>query len=91
MIHSDKFSTNVAAIILIFGPLVKVLRMVDNDDKAEMGYLYETTDRAKESIKKNVSVRQCQKWRNIIDKIWKRQLYRPIHGACNIFLIITQL
>ena len=81
MIHSDKFWANVAAIILVFGPLVKVLRMVDNDDKAEMGYLYEAMDRAKELIKKNVGSRQYQRWWNIIDKRWERQLHRPIHAA----------
>jgi hypothetical protein len=31
-------------------PLLKVLRMVDSDEKAAMGYIYEAMDQAKEEI-----------------------------------------
>lgn len=36
-------------------PLVKVLRMVDSEEKAAMGYIYEEMDRAKEKIRTNFS------------------------------------
>ena len=32
-------------------PLVRVLRLVDGDEKPAMGYLYEAMDKAKENIK----------------------------------------
>jgi len=34
-------------------PLVKVLRMVDSDEKATMGYIYEEMDYAKDKIRTN--------------------------------------
>ena len=34
--------------------LVKVLRLVDGDEKPSMGYLYEAMDKAKENIKSKV-------------------------------------
>ena len=34
-------------------PLIKVLRLVDSDEKPAMGFLYEAMDRAKEQIQKN--------------------------------------
>jgi len=36
-------------------PLVKVLRLVDNEKKPAMGYIYEAMDRAKETIEKSFS------------------------------------
>jgi hypothetical protein len=33
-------------------PLIKVLRLVDSDEKPAMGFIYEEMDRAKESIQK---------------------------------------
>ncbi|KAF3774025.1 hypothetical protein EJ110_NYTH51916 [Nymphaea thermarum] len=35
-------------------PLVKVLRLVDSEDKPSIGYLYESMDRAKEAIRDNM-------------------------------------
>ena len=80
MIHSDKFWKDIASIIVVFEPLVKVLRLVDSDDKADMGYLYEAMDRAKEAIKKNIG-RDYKKWWGIIDRRWDRQLHQDIHAA----------
>ena len=35
-------------------PLVRVLCLVDGDEKPAMGYLYEAMDKAKEEIKKRL-------------------------------------
>ena len=40
--------------ISIFGSLINVLRMLDSDDKAKMGYLYETMDHAKKSTRQHL-------------------------------------
>ncbi|XP_077229525.1 uncharacterized protein LOC143862371 [Tasmannia lanceolata] len=64
-------------------PLVKVLRLVDLDERPAMGYIYEAMDRAKEAIAKNlgnIKKKYEQIW-NIIDERWDRQLYRPLHAA----------
>ncbi|XP_027120522.1 uncharacterized protein LOC113766354 [Coffea eugenioides] len=39
----------------ITSPLIKVLRMVDSDEKPAMGFLYKAIDQAKEEIKQNVN------------------------------------
>lgn len=80
LIHGESYWEKIVNITCIIRPLVKVLRMVDSDDKADMGHLYEAMDRAKEEIKKNVH-RGYKKWWAIIDKRWDRQLHRPLH-AC---------
>ncbi|KAJ6849267.1 uncharacterized protein M6B38_269760 [Iris pallida] len=54
--------------------------MVDSDDKAEMGHLYEAMDRAKFMIKENVG-KGYKKWWTMIDKRWNNQLHQDIHAA----------
>jgi hypothetical protein len=84
-IFSNEFWSSVCSCMQIFEPLVKVLRMVDSDDKAQMGYLYEAIGKAKDEIKKNV--RGYRKWLEIIDKRWDNTLNRDIHAAgISIFL-----
>ncbi|GKC22712.1 importin subunit beta-1 [Tanacetum coccineum] len=48
-ILSDGFWRNVAYVLKLTGPLVKVLRIVDGDKKPAMGYIYEAMDRLKET------------------------------------------
>ncbi|GFS41440.1 hypothetical protein Acr_00g0074340 [Actinidia rufa] len=76
-------------------PLIKVLRLVDSDEKLAMGrlvdsdekpamgFLYEAMDRAKEQIQKdfnNVQKRYEPIW-DIIDKRWESQLHHLLHDA----------
>jgi len=42
-------------------PLVQVLRLVDEDDKNDMRYLYEAIDNAKERMKRKM-LRAYKKW-----------------------------
>lgn len=64
-------------------PLVKVLRMVDSEEKAYMGYIYEEMGRAKEKIRTNFNgaARSYNSLWKIIDDRWDRQLHRPLHAA----------
>ncbi|KAJ6792561.1 Uncharacterized protein M6B38_238260 [Iris pallida] len=80
LIDSQTYWRDIAGVTVIFGPLVKVLRMVDSDNKAEMGHLYEAMDRAKFMIKKNVG-KWYKKWWTMIDKRWNNQLHQDIHAA----------
>ena len=50
LVYTDSFWEGVEEVCSISEPLLKVLRLVDND-KPAMGYLYEAMDRAKESIR----------------------------------------
>ncbi|KAJ6815255.1 uncharacterized protein M6B38_135255 [Iris pallida] len=80
LINSQTYWRDVAGVTAIFGPLAKVLRMVDSDNKAEMGHLYEAMGRAKFMIKKKVG-KGYKKWGIIIDKRWNNQLHQYIHAA----------
>ncbi|XP_077241896.1 uncharacterized protein LOC143882271 [Tasmannia lanceolata] len=69
-------------ILNISEPLVRVLRLVDRQDKLAMGYLYEAMDKAKENIKERLKKKSDYNpiWR-IIDQRWDRQLHSPLHAA----------
>ncbi|KAH9330541.1 hypothetical protein KI387_002649, partial [Taxus chinensis] len=69
-------------IVLLSKPLVRVLRLVD-EDKSPMGYLHEAMDRAKESIMNkldNNKANYMPLW-EMVDNIWDRQMYSPLHVA----------
>ena len=66
--------------------MVKVLRLVDGD-KPTMGYLYETMDRAKESIcayyqdMGDQGKERLQMIWGVIDERWNNTLHHPIHDV----------
>ncbi|XP_058754431.1 uncharacterized protein LOC131627609 [Vicia villosa] len=64
-------------------PLLKVLRMVDSDEKPAMGYIYEAMDKAKEQIQTsyNNKRKSYQSLWKIIDNRWDKQLHSPLHVA----------
>ncbi|XP_058002223.1 uncharacterized protein LOC110636882 [Hevea brasiliensis] len=77
------FWTNIVYILKIFGPLIRVLKLVDGEKMPTMGYIYEAMDRAKEAIAKSFDENE-EKYRTIfeiIDKRWESQLHRPLHIA----------
>ena len=47
------FWNSVVYTLKVMGPLVKVLRLVDDERKPSMGYIYEAMDKAKEIINKS--------------------------------------
>nr|KYP44042.1 hypothetical protein KK1_034465 [Cajanus cajan] len=62
-------------------PLVKVLRLVDSDEKSVMGFIYEEMDQAKERIQDSFRGDESSYiplW-EIIDQRWDKQLHRPLH------------
>ncbi|RVW84813.1 hypothetical protein CK203_048616 [Vitis vinifera] len=60
-------------------PLVKVLKLVDQDKKLTLSIIYEAMDRAKLAIK--ASVKQWEKYWEVIDRRWEGQLHRHLHAA----------
>ncbi|XP_070031283.1 uncharacterized protein [Nicotiana tomentosiformis] len=82
IILSYSFWNNVLHALKIGGPLVKVLRLVDGEQKPPMGYLYEAMDRAKEAIQASFTDEQkYAKVFQIIDARWSEQLHRPLHAT----------
>ncbi|XP_073269387.1 uncharacterized protein [Primulina huaijiensis] len=60
-------------------PLVKVLKLVDQDNKPTLSIIYEAMDRAKLSIKE--SVKDWQLYWDVIDERWYNQLHQHLHAA----------
>ncbi|XP_030934976.1 uncharacterized protein LOC115960295 [Quercus lobata] len=70
-------------IVKVSEPLVRVLRLVDGDEKPAMGYLYEAMDKAKEEIKRRLKnkVSLYGHYVRVIDTRWDKQLHSPLHAA----------
>ncbi|XP_060170974.1 uncharacterized protein LOC132601945 [Lycium barbarum] len=67
---SYTFWNNVVHALKIGGPLIKVLHLVDGEQKPPMGYLFEAMDRVKDSIRKSFS--DPHKYAKVFDIIDKR-------------------
>ncbi|XP_065865459.1 uncharacterized protein [Euphorbia lathyris] len=80
---SAHFWKNVLYIMKIFGPLVRVLRLVDGEKKPPMGYIYEAMGKAKEAIAKafDHKLASYQNIYDIIDHRWDKQLHQPLHAV----------
>ncbi|GKV47791.1 hypothetical protein SLEP1_g54653 [Rubroshorea leprosula] len=83
VLEDKEFWSNCIVVVKINEPLVRVLRLVDNEEKPSMGYLYEAIDKAKETIKKNFNNRlsHYMPYINVIDARLDKQLYSPLHAA----------
>lgn len=83
VLKSRKFWPGVAYVIRTIKPLVMVLRMVDSEQFPPMGFIYESMDRAKEEIAKNMGNDESKYkaiW-DIIDARWDKQLHTHLHAA----------
>ncbi|KAA0052326.1 hypothetical protein E5676_scaffold113G001490 [Cucumis melo var. makuwa] len=77
------FWTTIVFALKVSGPLVRVLKLVDDEKKPPMGFIYEAMDRAKEAIAKSFNNNE-EKYKDIstiIDRRWELQLLRPLHAA----------
>ncbi|XP_076923830.1 uncharacterized protein LOC143586091 [Bidens hawaiensis] len=56
--------------------------LVDTEKKPSMGYIYDSVDRAKKQIKKNVTdVKLVTKLLGMIQSRWSDQLHHPLHAV----------
>ncbi|XP_075103752.1 uncharacterized protein LOC142178319 [Nicotiana tabacum] len=82
IILSPSFWNNMVHTLKINGPLVKVFRLVDGEQRPPMGYLYEAIDRAKEAIQASFSDQiKYKRVFEIIDKRRNSKLHSPLHAA----------
>ncbi|ERM98972.1 hypothetical protein AMTR_s00226p00025200, partial [Amborella trichopoda] len=66
-------------VIFVTEPLVRVLRLVDSDDKPAMGFLFDAMRHAREAIfENNIWTEEILE---IADRRWRDQLHRDIHAA----------
>ncbi|XP_042049334.1 uncharacterized protein LOC121794979 [Salvia splendens] len=80
------FWENVVCILKVMEPLVRVLRLVVGEKKLAMGYIYESMEKAKETIRGSFEKNE-QRYRDIfkiIDDRWNCQLHSPLHEAGHI-------
>ena len=78
VVLSTDFWTKAQDIMKVFEPIVKVLRLVDGDEKPTMGFIYEAVDRAKRAIEQNC--RYHTHYNAIVDRRW-RFLHSDLHSA----------
>ncbi|XP_057760265.1 uncharacterized protein LOC130980622 [Arachis stenosperma] len=64
-------------------PLVHVLRIVDSEDRAAMGFLYQAMYKAREDMVKRFQKRKrvVEPYLKILDSRWDLQLKRNLHAA----------
>ena len=81
VLEDHEFWTQCYHIVKITEPLVRVLRLVNGDEKPAMGYLYEAMVRAKEEIKVRMKykVSLYGPYVQVIDARWDKQLYSHLH------------
>jgi len=72
-----------ASIVRMTEPLVRVLRIVDSDDRPAMRYLYEAIHSVKEEMLRRFQrkMTEVQPFLNIINNRWDEQLYRKLYAA----------
>lgn len=81
LIRDNKFGAIVEKIFKVFEPLVKLLCLVNSNDKPTIN---EVMDWAKQAIQENC--RYPQEYLKIINARWNEQLHHPQHVAGNIIL-----
>ncbi|KAK4385538.1 hypothetical protein Sango_2677800 [Sesamum angolense] len=79
IVLTERFWKKARECCAVMEPLVRVLKAVDQDKKPTLCIIYEAMDRAKMTIK--ASVRKWEKYWEIIDDRWYRQLHRHLHAA----------
>ncbi|XP_058767770.1 uncharacterized protein LOC131641485 [Vicia villosa] len=79
----SSFWSKCADIVKITEPLVRVLRIVDSEDKPAMGYLYRAMYKAREEIEKRFrrNKLKVEPYLKILDNRWDAQLRKNLHAA----------
>lgn len=83
LVGDNSFWTEAGIALKATLPVVHVLCLINQADKPQVGYIYETMDQLKETIKdefKNKKSQYMPFWK-AIDEIWDNYLHSPIHGA----------
>ncbi|KAL3506501.1 hypothetical protein ACH5RR_031883 [Cinchona calisaya] len=87
LVADCSFWTGAEMVLKATIPLVRVIDLITRNNEPQLGYIYETMDQAKETIKeefKNKKSKYMPFWK-AIDKIWNRYLHSPLHAAGYFF------
>ncbi|KAF1868189.1 hypothetical protein Lal_00018708 [Lupinus albus] len=79
----SNFLKQCADIVKITKPLVRVLRIVDNEDKPAMSFLYQTLFKARHEMERRFQKNntKIKPYLEIMDSRWDLQLKRNLHAA----------
>ncbi|RVW46411.1 hypothetical protein CK203_081776 [Vitis vinifera] len=83
IILDNRFWNDCLIVVNLMSPLMRVLRIVDCDERSSMGYVYEGMYRVRLGIKKlfNYNERLYKPYTEIIKQCWDQQLKKSIHSA----------
>ncbi|KAK4583897.1 hypothetical protein RGQ29_021854 [Quercus rubra] len=83
IILDNQFWNDCHVIVHIMSSLIRLLRIVDSDEKSAMGCVYDGMYKVIDGIKKNFKdkKRLWEPYVNIIKDRWDNQFYRDIHAA----------
>ncbi|RVX06676.1 hypothetical protein CK203_029482 [Vitis vinifera] len=83
IILDNRFWNNCLIVVNLMSPLMRLLRIVDCDERPSMGYVYEGMYRVRLGIKKlfNYNKRLYKPYTEIIKQRWDQQLKKSIHSA----------
>ncbi|RYR50051.1 uncharacterized protein [Arachis hypogaea] len=83
IILDSKFWKNCVTMVKIVGPFIKLLRLVDADEKPSLGYVYEGMQRAKIAIKTMFRNRKVAytPYTSILKIRWDKHLKLDLHAA----------
>ncbi|XP_075675191.1 uncharacterized protein LOC142644472 [Castanea sativa] len=83
VLEDKEFWLQCQQIVKISEPLVRLLRLVNRDEKPSMGYLYEAMDKAKENTEARLKnkISAYIPFTSVIDARWDKQLQSPLHAA----------
>ena len=82
VVLNNSFWDKAHMVCKLHAPISKVLKMVDGEKQATMGYVFEGMRRSKLAIEA-ACPRAHKKYCNIIDDRWKRQMIQDIHITGN--------
>ncbi|KAL2532982.1 BED-type domain-containing protein [Abeliophyllum distichum] len=79
----DDLRINLLRDLKIVAPLIRLLRIVDADEKPSLGYVYDGMDRAEKTIKNIFLIKErlYKPYIDIIDERWDKHLRHNIHVA----------
>lgn len=80
LVGDPSFWKGVVVAMKVTLPLVRVLSLI-NGAEPQVGFIYETMDQAKETIKEELKGQKYMPFWEVIDEIWNTILHSPIHAA----------
>ncbi|XP_065045680.1 uncharacterized protein LOC135581639 [Musa acuminata AAA Group] len=83
LVKDSSFWVAAVDVLKITNPLLDILHQISGTDRSPMGFLYDSIDRAKEKIKRNLGHEEARYdpiW-TLVDDIWDNHLHSPLHSA----------